>query len=114
MKALGCAGLGEEADGKGGEEADGQEREKEQLKDEEQDSPCQDWMVVSVNCHYAKDRSTFTNYRKVGKSAQNFAALAAMVYVAGVGTVELKVQALLDKGSPIRTLVLKNILVRIL
>lgn len=33
-----------------------------------------------------------------------------MVYVAGIGTVELKVQALRETGSPIRTLVLKNVL----
>lgn len=74
------------------------------------DRPCMDWVVVSGNCHYARDKSFFKDYREVGVSAQNYAALADMVYVAGIGTVEIKVQARREAGSPIRTLVLKNVL----
>ncbi|GFF29544.1 hypothetical protein IFM46972_02656 [Aspergillus udagawae] len=46
---------------------------------------CWDWIVVGGNCHYAKNRSTFTSYRrapgKIGRSR-----------VLGIGTVELQVQ----------------------
>lgn len=46
---------------------------------------CWDWIVVGGNCHYAKNRSTFTSYRrspgKIGRSR-----------VLGIGTVKLQVQ----------------------
>lgn len=33
--------------------------EEERPEDESLDSPCLDWIVVSGNCHYAKDRPSF-------------------------------------------------------
>lgn len=92
------------------EERDVKPSVKEHPENEIPESPCLDWMVVSGNCHFAKDRLAFKKYRKVGIFVQNYAALADMVYVAGIGTVELKVQALREIGSPIQTLVLKNVL----
>lgn len=67
-------------------------------------------MVVSVNCGYAKDRSSFKTYRKVGISVQNYAAVSDMVHVAGIGTVELEVQAFRETGSPMRNLMMEKVL----
>lgn len=75
-----------------------------------QTTPVRTRWLCPVTATTPKDRSSFKSYRKVGISAQNYAALADMVYVAGVGTVELEVQALREAGSPMRTLVLKNVL----
>ncbi|EED22777.1 conserved hypothetical protein [Talaromyces stipitatus ATCC 10500] len=58
---------------------------------------CWDWMIVS-------------EYRRVGKDVSTGWIQGMTTYVAGVGTVELKVQPKLEEGSPFRTLVLENVL----
>jgi hypothetical protein len=69
---------------------------------------CWDWIIVSGNCHYAKNRSSFKVYRRVGRMIRD--ATGAETYIAGVGTVELNVRASSKKGSPTRSLVLENVL----
>lgn len=63
---------------------------------------CFDWMVVSGDCHYAKNRSSFKNYRRVRGTAQG-------VPVIGMGTVELEVQRA-PQSLDTYTLVLENVL----
>ena len=48
---------------------------------------CWDWMVVSGNTHYAKNRSSFKTYKEVSGTAQRGRAR-----VIGIGTVELTVR----------------------
>ncbi|KAL2859891.1 uncharacterized protein BJX67DRAFT_368559 [Aspergillus lucknowensis] len=69
---------------------------------------CWDWIIVSGNCHYAKNRSSFKEYRRVGRMVQD--ATGTETYIAGVGTVELNVRTSPKKGSPSRSLVLENVL----
>ncbi|RWR00118.1 hypothetical protein C8Q69DRAFT_441164 [Paecilomyces variotii] len=49
---------------------------------------CWDWMLVMGSCHYARNRSSFKEYRRVGRKVTT-AVIPGDVYVAGVGTVEL-------------------------
>ncbi|KAJ0417920.1 hypothetical protein BJY00DRAFT_197443 [Aspergillus carlsbadensis] len=70
---------------------------------------CWDWMIVSGNTHYAKNRSSFTTYRRVGRSIPR--PTTGETFVAGIGTVELKVRTSRDEpGLPDGTLVLENVL----
>lgn len=71
---------------------------------------CWDWMITTGNCHYAKNRSSFKEYRRVGRSIPNGIIEGITTFIAGVGTVELKVQTSHDERSPVRTLVLENVL----
>ncbi|KAL4967680.1 uncharacterized protein BDV14DRAFT_168998 [Aspergillus stella-maris] len=68
---------------------------------------CHDWMIVSGSCHYAKNRSAFTTYRRVGR--QMGGGLSS-IYVAGIGTVRLQVRSSAARGAPTRTLELHNVL----
>ncbi|KAB8227197.1 hypothetical protein BDV23DRAFT_30425 [Aspergillus alliaceus] len=53
---------------------------------------CYDWMVVSGNCHYARDRAVFTTYRSVDlRLKNNIFNPHDELHVAGVGTVHLTV-----------------------
>ena len=45
---------------------------------------CWDWMVVSGETHYAKNRSSFKTYKEVSGTAQSVRAR-----VIGIGSVEL-------------------------
>lgn len=54
------------------------EQEKAQLKQQTQQKltqpprrHCWDWIVVGGNCHFAKNRSSFTTYRQVRSTAGN-------------------------------------------
>lgn len=73
---------------------------------------CWDWIIVSGNCHYTKDRSSFKTYRPVQKTVRTGKVFAGRrdTFVAGVGTVELKVCTSGDEGSSDRVLVLENVL----
>ncbi|KAL4863507.1 hypothetical protein BDV12DRAFT_177432 [Aspergillus spectabilis] len=71
---------------------------------------CWDWMIVSGSCHFAKNRSSFVTYRRVGYKVSNSLTGGTDTFVAGVGTVELRVRSSNRKGFPIRTLVLENVL----
>ncbi|KAE8143706.1 hypothetical protein BDV38DRAFT_1987 [Aspergillus pseudotamarii] len=86
---------------------------KEDRKRKKRENPphrrCWDWIIVSGHCHYAKNRSSFVTYRRVGRViSQGF--IGGETFVAGMGTVILKVRASKKKGSPIRTLVLDDVL----
>jgi hypothetical protein len=85
---------------------------KEARKRRKQENPprrrCWDWMIVSGNCHYAKNRSSFQVYRRVGQTVHN--CTGGDTYIAGVGTVELYVRASPKRRSPTRKLVLDNVL----
>jgi hypothetical protein len=70
---------------------------------------CWDWMIVSGTSHYAKNRSSFKEYSRVGQTVSNF-VIGGETYVAGIGTVELNVRTSPKKGSPSRSLVLENVL----
>jgi hypothetical protein len=72
---------------------------------------CWDWMCVSGSAHYARNRSSFKEYRRVGRSVSNSVFTGAgETFVAGVGTVELKVRSSPAEGAPTRTLVLEDVL----
>jgi len=75
-------------------------------KEQENTNPprrrCYDWMIVSGHCHYAKNRSSFTKYRRIQATAQG-------MRVIGIGTVRL--QVLRSPGSwGAHTLVLEDVL----
>lgn len=70
---------------------------------------CWDWMIVSGSCHYAKNRSSFVTYRRVGRKVPS-GVTGGDAFVAGIGSVELKVRSGKAKGSPVRTLVLYDVL----
>ncbi|KAK9327891.1 hypothetical protein V1520DRAFT_347548 [Lipomyces starkeyi] len=65
-------------------------------------SRCWDWMIVSGDCHYARDRSCFKVYRPVSGTAGG-------ARVVGIGTVELPVKSS-PTGSGTHVLVLENVL----
>ncbi|PYH43669.1 uncharacterized protein BP01DRAFT_344352 [Aspergillus saccharolyticus JOP 1030-1] len=74
-------------------------------------SLCYDWMVVSGNCHYARDRAVFTHYRPVSvRLKHNIFNPMDELEVAGVGTVELPVVRSLDNPFATHVLVLENVL----
>lgn len=79
----------------------GEQQQQEKLETLER--RCWDWMVVSGDCHYARDRSAFKTYRQVSGTASGTA-------VNGIGTVELKVERSPEKGWGIKTLVLEDVL----
>lgn len=85
-------------------------REKEQ--ENRQSRLCWDWMIVSGNCHYTKDRSSFKTYRRIEKMIRTGKTFAGLrdTFVSGIGTVELKVCISSDEGSPNGVLVLENVL----
>ncbi|KAB8068204.1 hypothetical protein BDV29DRAFT_184937 [Aspergillus leporis] len=72
---------------------------------------CYDWMVVSGNCHYARDRAVFTSYRPVDlRLKNNIFNPHDELHVAGVGTVHLSVcKSLRDRTTP-HTIVLEDVL----
>ena len=63
---------------------------------------CWDWMIVSGSCHYAKNRSSFTEYRRISGTAQGATVL-------GIGTVKLQVRRS-PTNSDTHTLTLENVL----
>ncbi|KAI9933773.1 hypothetical protein ASPWEDRAFT_104267 [Aspergillus wentii DTO 134E9] len=71
---------------------------------------CHDWMVVSGNCHYARDETSFTTYRPVSRSIRNnIFNPHDELHVAGVGTVALHVcPSPTQFGS--HTIILENVL----
>ena len=83
---------------------------KKQISDEPPRRRCWDWMITFGNCHYAKNRSSFKEYRRVGKSSETSVVEGTTTFIAGVRTVELKVQTSHDKRSLIQTLVLEDVL----
>ncbi|KAL4733181.1 hypothetical protein BDV11DRAFT_200550 [Aspergillus similis] len=95
-----------------GESAEFWKDVKEARKKRKQENPprrrCWDWMIVSGNCHYAKNRSSFKVYRRVGQMVRN--CTGGETYIAGVGTVELNVRASPKRRSPTKKLVLDNVL----
>ncbi|KAL5365945.1 hypothetical protein BJX96DRAFT_160045 [Aspergillus floccosus] len=73
---------------------------------------CHDWMVVSGNCHYARDRGSFTSYRQVAATQRiknNIFNPHEELHVAGVGTVHLTVCRSRADPAP-QTLVLEDVL----
>ncbi|EAW08926.1 uncharacterized protein ACLA_098680 [Aspergillus clavatus NRRL 1] len=73
---------------------------------------CYDWMIVSGNCHYARDRGAFRTYRPVAQLIKNniFNPQQELA-VAGVGTVELQVcRTSKDGGRSVHTIVLEDVL----
>ncbi|KAL4890684.1 hypothetical protein BDV59DRAFT_183972 [Aspergillus ambiguus] len=71
---------------------------------------CYDWMVVSGNCHYARDRASFTSYRPVTlRIKNNIFNPHEELYVEGVGTVQLTVCRGRNDPSP-QVLVLEDVL----
>lgn len=72
---------------------------------------CWDWMIVCGDCHYARDRSAFKTYRHVGKTVTGNGLIPNQnIFVAGIGTVELRVSTDNEEGSPDGVLVLENVL----
>ncbi|PKX96167.1 uncharacterized protein P174DRAFT_459623 [Aspergillus novofumigatus IBT 16806] len=75
---------------------------------------CYDWMVVSGNCHYARDRASFTHYRAMPRRTlvkNNIFNPHEELEVAGVGTVELRVcRTVRDGGASSHVLVLEDVL----
>lgn len=71
---------------------------------------CFDWVVVSGNCHYARDQASFTSYQPVAREIKNNVFNPDdELHVAGVGTVQLTVcKSPDDLGA--HTLVLENVL----
>ncbi|KAE8154774.1 hypothetical protein BDV25DRAFT_170962 [Aspergillus avenaceus] len=77
---------------------------------EERPRRCWDWMIVTGTCHYARNRSSFVTYRRVGRYITESILGLSKSYVAGVGTVELRVRPSKNKRTPSRTLILENVL----
>jgi hypothetical protein len=75
---------------------------------------CYDWMIVSGNCHYARDRASFTHYRAIPRRTvikNNIFNPHEELEVAGVGTVELRVcRTVRDGGASSHVLVLEDVL----
>lgn len=66
---------------------------------------CWDWIVsTGTSCHYAKNRSMFTTYRRVPPG------IVDKPKVIGIGTVELRVPHSPGDTQPPNVLVLKNFL----
>src|SRR5947199_6829766 len=63
---------------------------------------CWDWIIVGGHCHYAKNRSSFTTYRRISGTAQG-------ARVIGIGTVKLQVRRS-PTESDTHTLVLEDVL----
>lgn len=86
-----------------------QKSQKQKQQQKQQHRRCWDWIAVSGSCHYARNRSSFKEYRQVGKTVKT-GVISPELLVYGVGTVELKVRSSPKEGSPTRTLVLGNVL----
>ncbi|KAH2645018.1 hypothetical protein LV164_005221 [Aspergillus fumigatus] len=75
---------------------------------------CYDWMIVLGNCHYARDRASFTHYRAMPRRTlvkNNIFNPHEELEVAGVGTVELRVcRTVRDGGASSHVLVLEDVL----
>ncbi|GIJ90251.1 hypothetical protein Asppvi_009204 [Aspergillus pseudoviridinutans] len=75
---------------------------------------CYDWMIVSGNCHYARDRASFTHYRAMPHRTRvknNIFNPQEELEVAGVGTVELRVcRTVRDGGASSHVIVLEDVL----
>lgn len=71
---------------------------------------CYDWMVITGNCHYARDQASFKTYRPVSRQIKsNIFNPFDELQVAGVGTVELELcKSPQDLGS--HTVILENVL----
>ncbi|KAF4617009.1 hypothetical protein G7Y89_g15140 [Cudoniella acicularis] len=69
---------------------------------------CWDWMIVSGDCYYARDRSSFKTYRSVRGTTSSLLKDTTS-RIAGVGTVELEVRRSRNREDT-HTLVLKNVL----
>lgn len=71
---------------------------------------CLDWMVVSGNCHYARDQASFSSYRPVAREIKNnIFNPDDELHVAGVGTVHLTV-CKSPRDLSAHTIVLENVL----
>ncbi|KAL4947220.1 hypothetical protein BDW69DRAFT_121290 [Aspergillus filifer] len=68
---------------------------------------CYDWFVISGTCHYAKNRSSFKTYQRVGKTVLD---RCHPTYVAGIGRVDLKVRYSPEKGTKTGSISLNNVL----
>lgn len=73
---------------------------------------CYDWMLVSGNCHYTRDRYSFKTYRHIGEIVRTLKIFGGRrdTFVAGVGTIQLEVCSSGDDGTRKRALVLENVL----
>ncbi|KAH1268121.1 hypothetical protein KXV18_006821 [Aspergillus fumigatus] len=75
---------------------------------------CYDWMIVLGNCHYVRDRASFTHYRAMPRRTlvkNNIFNPHEELEVAGVGTVELRVcRTVRDGGASSHVLVLEDVL----
>ncbi|KAA8643487.1 hypothetical protein EYZ11_011897 [Aspergillus tanneri] len=74
---------------------------------------CYDWMVVSGNCHYARDRAAFQTYRTTSQKLQlrnNIFNPHEELHVAGVGTVQLTVCRRPGGAGDTRVIELKEVL----
>ncbi|KAL3466862.1 hypothetical protein BJX64DRAFT_249181 [Aspergillus heterothallicus] len=71
---------------------------------------CRDWMIVSGNCHYARDAASFTTYKPVNTLIKsNIFSPHDETQVAGVGTVCLEIPR--GRNDPrTHTLVLEGVL----
>ncbi|RDW72536.1 uncharacterized protein DSM5745_07708 [Aspergillus mulundensis] len=89
-------------------------RERKKRQREENPPPprrSHDWIIVMGTCHYAKNRSSFRTYERVGKRYYNEADPSGPgTYVAGIGTVFLKLRSSLEKNAPSHEVRLDNVL----
>ncbi|KAL4785983.1 hypothetical protein BJX76DRAFT_322707 [Aspergillus varians] len=71
---------------------------------------CRDWMIVSGNCHYARDRASFATYSAVATTIKsNIFSPHDEMQVAGVGSVHVPVLRRPDDPTP-HVLVLEGVL----
>ncbi|KAL3472280.1 hypothetical protein BJX99DRAFT_9106 [Aspergillus californicus] len=71
---------------------------------------CHDWMIVSGNCHYARDKASFTTYTPLNTVIKsNVFSPHDETHVAGVGTVHIPVRRGPNDAS-VHTLVLDGVL----
>ncbi|KAL2797805.1 hypothetical protein BJX66DRAFT_297273 [Aspergillus keveii] len=70
---------------------------------------CWDWMIVGGTTHYAKNRSSFKTYQRVGRKFRD-QIYGGELFVAGIGDIELSVRSSEKKRAPTRTVILKNVL----
>ncbi|KAL5333316.1 hypothetical protein BJX70DRAFT_71558 [Aspergillus crustosus] len=74
-------------------------------------SICRDWMIVSGNCHYARDSASFTTYTPSTTTIKNnIFNLFDEMHVSGVGSVQLTVPATPGDPTIFSTLVLEDVL----
>ncbi|KAL2871587.1 uncharacterized protein BJX67DRAFT_369714 [Aspergillus lucknowensis] len=77
------------------EEEDTRKRKKTRLSAPSSSSICRDWMIVTGNCHYARDVASFTTYRPLKRNAlikSDIFSPHDEIRVVGVGTVYLCVR----------------------